>query len=158
MLADQCYKAPKDEGCEVEVVWQDGDSSSMKSVEKVFGAEPRKVFKCGGHVGRAHGNNLKKLAKQKQFSATQIARLKEKFPDVEHVKCACKRQSKTCGCLSDTFTKNTRINHFCCLQQCNDPAEYARRMRALGGQHCIDEQLWEGECGFHQLKACTCGK
>ena len=66
-------------------------------MEKVFGAEPRKVFKCGGHVGRAHGNNLKDLAKQKQFSATQIARLKEKLPDFEKAKCACKRHSKTCG-------------------------------------------------------------
>ena len=32
-------------------------------------------------------------------------------------------------------------------------------MRALGGHHCIDEHSWEGrECGFHQLKSCSCGK
>ena len=63
ILADECYHQAKSEGCNVVVVWQDGDSSSQKSVEKVFGAEPRRVFKCGGHVGRAHGNNLKDLAK-----------------------------------------------------------------------------------------------
>ena len=82
-MAEECYQMAKDEGCDVEVVWQDGDSSAQKSVEKVFGAEPNKVFKCGGHVGRAHGNNLKDLAKQKQFSATQIAKWKGKFPEVE---------------------------------------------------------------------------
>ena len=56
-LAEECYRKAKDEGCGVEVVWQDGDSSSSLSVEKNFGKG--KVFKCGAHVGRAHANNLK---------------------------------------------------------------------------------------------------
>jgi len=30
------------------VVWQDGDSSSQKSVEKVFGAEPRRAISSVG--------------------------------------------------------------------------------------------------------------
>ena len=47
-LAEECYEKAKDEGCVVEVVWQDGDSSSSLSVEKHFGKE--KVFKCGGHM------------------------------------------------------------------------------------------------------------
>ena len=50
VLAEECYQMAMDEGCGVEVVWQDGDSSAQKSVEKVFGAVPRKVFKCGGRV------------------------------------------------------------------------------------------------------------
>ena len=29
MLADECYKQAKDEGCDIVVVWQDGDSSSQ---------------------------------------------------------------------------------------------------------------------------------
>ena len=36
-LAEECYEKAKDEGCIVEVVWQDGDSSSLLSVEKHFG-------------------------------------------------------------------------------------------------------------------------
>ncbi|KAK3751418.1 hypothetical protein QZH41_018767, partial [Actinostola sp. cb2023] len=41
--------------------------------------------------------------------------------------------------------------------QCNDPAEYARRMRALGKYHCQDK--WgDGEtCGFHPNTVCSCG-
>lgn len=142
-LADECYNQAKEEGCGVEVVWQDADSSSQKSVENVFGEVPRRVYKCGGHVGRAHGNNLKDLSKQKEFSATQISRLKAQFPDVATVKCGCKRHSKTCGCLSEQFIKNARINHFCCLQQCETAEEYARRMRALGAYHCINVHTWE---------------
>jgi len=45
ILADECYHQAKSEGCNVVVVWQDGDSSSQKSVEKVFGSESRRVFK-----------------------------------------------------------------------------------------------------------------
>jgi len=37
MLADEWYKQAKDEGCDIVVVWQDGDSSSQKSVEKHHG-------------------------------------------------------------------------------------------------------------------------
>ena len=159
ILADECYHQAKSEGCNVVVVWQDGDSSSQKSVEKVFGAEPRRVFKCGGHVGRAHVNNLKDLAKQKVFSAGQITKWKETFPAVESAKCACKRHSKTCGCLSDAFIQGARLNHFCCLQQCKSPDDYARRMRSLGGHHCKDEHEWaDGKCDFHPSTVCSCGK
>lgn len=93
ILSDECYHQAKSEGCNVVVVWQDGDSSSQKSVEKVFGAEPRSVFKCGGHVGRAHANNLKDLAKKKVFSAGQITKRKDTFPAVDSAKCACKRHT-----------------------------------------------------------------
>lgn len=34
ILAEECYKEARDEGCKVEVVWQDGDLSSAKSVMK----------------------------------------------------------------------------------------------------------------------------
>ena len=32
VLADECYEQAKNEGCKVEVVWQDGDSSAAKSI------------------------------------------------------------------------------------------------------------------------------
>lgn len=44
VLPDECYRQAKDEGCNIVVVWQDGDSISQKSVEKVFGGEPRRVM------------------------------------------------------------------------------------------------------------------
>ena len=90
ILAGECYRQAKDERCNIEAVWQDGNSSSQKSVEEVFGAEPKRVFKCGGHVGRAHANNLKDLAKQKVFSPAQISKWKATFPAIESAKCSCK--------------------------------------------------------------------
>jgi len=69
ILAEECYKEARGEGCKVEVVWQDGDSSSAKSVQKYH--PDGKIFKCGGHVGRAHFNQLKELAKKKVFCRHQ---------------------------------------------------------------------------------------
>lgn len=62
ILAEECYKEARDEGCKVEVVWQDGDSSSTKSVQKYHPDE--KIFKSGGQSV----NQLKELVK-KEFSA-----------------------------------------------------------------------------------------
>ena len=156
---EECYQQAKDEGCDIAVVWKDGDSSSQKSVEKIYGTVPKRVFKCGGQAGRAHANNLKDLEKQKTFSSGQVDRLKQKVPDADSAKCLCKRHSNTCGCLGDAFIQNARINHFCCLQQCKDPQEYATRMRALGDHHCKDEHKWEGgECDFHSATVSSCGK
>lgn len=85
VLSDECYKQAKDEGCLVEVVWQDGDSSSAKSVAT---HHPNgKVFKCGGYVGRAHANCLKAAAKKKEFSSDIKSKYKEKFPEVLKAKC-----------------------------------------------------------------------
>ena len=68
VLFDECYEQAKVEGCCVEVVWQDGDSSSTKSI--ALHHPTGKVFKCGGHVGRAHTNCLKEAAKRKEFPLT----------------------------------------------------------------------------------------
>ena len=51
VLAKECYEQAKNEGCKVEIVWQDGDSSAAKSISLHHPAG--KVYKCGGHVGRA---------------------------------------------------------------------------------------------------------
>lgn len=110
VLAEECYQLAKDEDCDIAVVWQDGDSSSQNYVEKIYGKEPRREFKCGGHVGRAYTNKLKDLAKQKVFSPRKVDKWKGKFLEVESAKCHCKRQSKSCGCLTDAFIQNARIN------------------------------------------------
>lgn len=114
VLANECYEQPKNEGCKVEVVWQDGDSSAAKSnsLHRLAG----KVYKCGGHVGRAHSNNLREAAKKKEFSEDMKSKYKGTFPEIETAKCKCKRHRAGCGCISNLFIKGARINHFCCLQ------------------------------------------
>ncbi len=54
----------KEEGLVVEIHWQDGDSSSSKSVEEIF--PKAKVMICGGHAGRSHLKQLQALAKKKR--------------------------------------------------------------------------------------------
>ena len=112
------------------------------------------MYKCGGHVGRAHYNKLKKV-----FSADIKRKYKEKFPQVESVVGKYEEHRAGCGCLRDNFLTNARVNHFCCLQQCSTPQEYARRLRALGEYHSRDIHEWDGgECGFHPKIVCSCKK
>ena len=59
--ARELLKTAKREGLNIEIHWQDADSSSSKSVEEVFPGA--KVMICGGHAGRAHLKQLKALAK-----------------------------------------------------------------------------------------------
>lgn len=157
VLANECYKEAKEEGCKVEVVWQDGDSSAAKSVKNQF--PDANVYKCGGHVGRAHINNLKEAAGKKEFSSKLKDTYKDRFPAITNCKCKCARHSSKCGCLSESFLTTARVNHFCCLQQCSEPQEYARRMRALGKYHSRDIHEWgDGEiCSFHPSIVCSCG-
>ena len=116
VLAGECYKQAKEEGCHVDTIWQDGDFSSAKSVTEHH--SNRKVYKCGGHVGRAHTNNLKEAAKKKEVSNDIAQKFKDKFPKIKTLKCKSKRHNSGCGCLSETFIKGAHINHFCILQQC----------------------------------------
>ena len=140
----------------VNTVWQDGDSSSAKSVNLHHPAV--RVFKCGGHVGRAFTNSLKEASKKKEFSLDIKQKYREKFQLVKTVKCKCSRHNSGCGCLSDAFIKGDRINHFCLLQQCKEPEEYAKRLRNLSQYHCRDIHQWEtGACEFHDQLICSCG-
>ena len=68
VLADECYHQAKEEGCGLEIISLEGDSSSQKSVIRCLG---KCLVKCGRHVGHTHGTNLKNQANQKIFSATQ---------------------------------------------------------------------------------------
>jgi hypothetical protein len=158
-LAEECYKEAKDEGCDVEVVWQDGDSSAANAISKWH---PKgEIYKCGGHVGRAHYNKLKEVAKQKEFSATLKKKYQGQFPSVLTAKCKCDRHKSGFGSLGDSFLTNARINHFCCLQECDKSEEYARRMIALGTYHSKDVHTWGDadvqSCGFHPDVVCSCG-
>lgn len=155
VLAEECYEYAKNEGCIIDTVWQDGDSSSAKSV--MLNHPTAKVYKCGGHVGRAFTNRLKEVAKIKEFSNDLKRIHRGKFPLVDSAKCKCTRRKAGCGCLSDAFIKGARLNHFCVLQQCKDAAEYAQRMLDLAQYHCRDIHNWEGgSCKFHNNIICCC--
>ena len=65
-LASVLFSKANEEGCQILVNWQDQDSSSEKSFREVYGdGASARVMKCGGHVGRAHGNALKDLKGKK---------------------------------------------------------------------------------------------
>ncbi len=50
-LAGILFEKAKDEGCTIQVNWQDQDSSSEKSFRAVYGTETSaRVMKRGGHV------------------------------------------------------------------------------------------------------------
>ena len=136
ILAEECYKQARDEGCKVE----DGDSSAAKAVKNYH--PEGQIFKCGGHVGRAHYNQLKEAAKKKVFSVDIKNKYKGMFSQVESAKYKCERHKVGCGCLGDGFLTCAHIKHFCCLQQCDNPTEYVRRMRALEQYHCRDIHEW----------------
>lgn len=59
-LAGILFGQAKEEGCHVEINWQDQDSSSEKAFRSVYSSNTSsRVMKCGGHVGRAHEKALK---------------------------------------------------------------------------------------------------
>lgn len=120
------------------------------------------VYKCGGHVGSADFNQLKDAAKKKDFSADMKRKYKDMFPSVLTAKCKCERHKAGCGRLEDSYLTSAHISHFCCLQQCDNPQEYARRMRALSEHHVRDVHDWGDDeihaYGFHENTVCSCTK
>lgn len=73
-------------------------------------------MKCGGHVGRAHGNTLKD-SKSKSSPMTTRKGMKTPFQlniwSVAIVKK--KRHSKGCGYISDGFIESAKWNLFCAI-------------------------------------------
>ena len=161
-LAAVLFKKAKDEGCKIAVNWQDQDFSSDKSFHSVFGPETSaRVMKCGGHVGRAHGNRLKEMKSKKEFTS-DFKKNRHNFPQVDTVTCNCKgkRHSRGCGCLTDTFIETAKRNLFCAISQCRNSAHlFEERMRNLGKYHARGIHEWEdGHCDFHPLRVCSCGE
>ena len=68
-LAAILFEKAKDEGCQIQVNWQDQDSSSEKSFRSVYGAETSaRVMKCGGHIGRSHATSSKISRQRKSLT------------------------------------------------------------------------------------------
>ena len=82
ILAEECYKQAADEGCKVEVVWQDGDSRVAKAVGQHH--HDGKVLRCGGHVGRVH-----RSCQKKEFSTDFKRKYEAQFPSVRTLNCKC---------------------------------------------------------------------
>lgn len=74
------------------------------------------------------------------------------------MKCKCVRHSKSCGCLTDAFLVQAKVNHYCCLVQAESPEQYAQQLHDLSHYHARDIHVWEGgSCTFHPEKVCSCG-
>ena len=96
-------------GMNIEVHWQDVDSSSSNAVTEHF--PKAKVMICGGHAGRAHKKQLEKLAKLKSFSDHFKRKHQGEFPTVNEVACCCpRRHHPGCGCLTEAFVERARNN------------------------------------------------
>ena len=151
-------KKAKEEGLSIEVHWQDADSSSSNVVAEHF--SDAKVMICGGHAGRAHKKQLENLSKMKSFSNDFKSAHSKMFPQVNDVVCHCSssRHSVGCGCLSDAFIERARNNFSFILSDSQSSEEFATRLRSLP-RHARDQHTWDGgQCGFHPLKVCSCGK
>ena len=66
-LAEVLFKRMKEEGCNIQVNWQDNDSSAAKSVALAFPSA--QIMFCAGHVGRAHTHRLTDMKAKKSFTA-----------------------------------------------------------------------------------------
>lgn len=167
-LAQVLWAEAKDEGFQVEVNWQDADSSSAKGFRYSFENEQdSRIMLCGGHVGRAHGKKLAELQTKSSFSKAFVDSHKKDFPQMEKLKCCCsgkkhtyvaKRNKPVCGCISPAFIQNAKRNHYCALVQAeHDPGKYRETMLCLGKYHSRDIHEWEGGyCKFDPLKKCSC--
>lgn len=161
-LAAVLFKKAHEEGCTIIVNWQDQDSSSEKSFREVFGDTSSRVMKCGGHIGRAHGNALKEMKTKKSLTVGYKRKHVSNFPQVEHVSCSCsgKKHKVGCGCITDSFIQGAKRNLYCAITQAKNSAEdFAKRMRNLGKYHARGIHEWEeGKCDFHPLIVCSCGE
>lgn len=149
-------KKAKEEGLHIEVHWQDADSSSSNVVAEHF--SDAKVMICGGHAGRAHKKQLENFTKMKSFSNDFKSAHSKRYPQVRDVVCHCSRHSVGCGCLSNAFIEKARNNFSFILSESQSPEEFSSRLRLLP-RHARDQHEWDGgQCDFHPLKVCSCGK
>ena len=141
------------------VNWQDSDSSSAKAITEVYPSVS--IMHCAGHVGRAHSHRLTDLKAKKSFTKTYKDHHVVKHPSVTSVTCCCAKCNHRagCGCVTDDFIRNARINHFLvCIQSGKDAQVYASRMRELGKYHARGIHQWNGgKCSFHPSIVCSCG-
>ena len=160
----EAFVQAKEEGMQIEIHWQDADSSSAKAIQDIM--PQTKTMKCLGHMGWVHNNQLEALTRKKKKTAF-FNQHKGKFPSVGTVKCVCANKNHNfiarpykpaCGCISDAFRRKARINHWCTANQCeNDLQKYAETLRALGQYHVHDKYI-SGWVPVSPLTKCKYGK
>ena len=117
---DEAFGMAKDDGMHVEVQWQDADSPSSASFCKHYPDKTKsRIMLCAGHVGRCHTKAVTKLLQKKSFTKRYMKKHKGSFSNVETVRCCCEggNHCQGCGCMSDGFLRQARINFFAAL--CN---------------------------------------
>ncbi len=150
------FKRAAADGMNIEVQWQDSDSSSSKAVTEHF--PDAKVMICGGHAGRAHKKQLETLSKCKSFSKSYQGKHCKKFPQVNEVTCLCegRKHSQGCGCLRPAFVEKACNNFSTILMAAQSAEEFAREIRSLA-RRARDQHEWEGgQCDFHSTLVCSC--
>ena len=161
--ADIAFKHARADGMDIEVHWQDGDSSSGKSFHKHYPDEQRsRVMQCGGHVAKNFQQQLQRAQKCKSVAPSMQKQFEKRSIETKHKNCCCTRNHKqACGCLTPAFVKKARINfHSSLVNAGTSPEAFSRIMKDVGSYHCCDVHEWEngGHCSFHKLRLCTCEK
>ena len=153
--ARKTFAQAKEEGMNVEIHWQDADSSSSNGVAETF--PEAKVMICGGHAGRAYMKQLQKLAKSKSFTKDIKVKYCDRFPEIIDAVCHCKeRHSPGCGCLSEQFIEKARNNFSLILSQSESAEMFAAKIKAMA-KHACDVHEWDdGSCDFHSQRVCSC--
>ena len=88
--ARKTFMKAKEEGMNVEIHWQDADSSSSKGVAELFPGASVMIY--GGHAGRTHMKQLQKLAKMKSPTKGMIEKYSDQFPKINEAVCHCKEK------------------------------------------------------------------
>ena len=96
---------------------------------------------------------------QKSFTKTEIYNLNDKYPEVENSQCNCVKHKANCGCITDAFISQSRLEVFRALKDAGtDPEKLEKRLKMLP-HHARNEHEWEGcQCDFHPLTVCSCNK
>ena len=156
--ANLAFEQASGEGMNVEVNWQDADSTSAKAVRQHF-PEAQSML-CGGHSANSHYNRLKSIQAKKTFSKDEIKKHDQEYPQMESLSCHCTSKHKVgCGCMTDSCFFSARAKYIGALNDAGtDPQRFIARLKMLG-HHAQNEHEWEGgECDFHCMYLCSCGK
>jgi len=144
-LATVCFAEMKKLGMKMEVNFQDGDSSSEQAVE---GVEQDITYGCRNHFVRAHGHVLETLKAKKTSEGSS-----------EKCDCYNKNHRQSCGCITDDFIRQAKMNMSILVKRCSGPEQFSEEMTNLGRHHARNIHVWDGgQCSFHHQRVCSCGK
>jgi hypothetical protein len=161
--ADVIIARAKEEGLNITVHVQDGDSNSADSLKQHY--PDCEVIYCGGHNAKNFHKHLAKFQTKEKFDKKDLAEIQRCWLDLkeeaEKAECACKTNHKSnCGCFTDFFCQKAGAIFFSFLDNCGkDHVKLSNMFKQWGSYHARDVHSWEGgECSFHSQTKCSCGK